>query len=407
MSEQIGQKKTAKEAGETEVRQDGKFRNFRKSIAAKAAERKRKIRRELELKRLKRIRRRQVPAYRYCKNCGTELQGMYCHNCGQYALDTEQPFWKYILQYFENVYQFDGKIWATLWMLLRRPGFLTTEFNAGKIASYVHPMRMLMFITVLFFLFFFTFVGNKFHRAFDETNYRLIKDIHDEEDIRLASKLQKDTCIAIIADSLEMAKYDGVIDMIACSKGSVKKKDTMLVKMPSIYIGDMIIKENGTWQGHALFEKSLPEDVFNNNNKLFVERVLGTASSYAPILALLLTPVFALIFRRTYRKCKMPYMNHFVFALHLTSFFYIILALYIAVGEMWKYSGLPFYFFGTVMLVYIALASHHLYNGVSWYKIILKTLWVAFKYLVLLSIIMIALSIWLIYSEGNTLIFND
>ena len=76
----------------------------------------------------------------------------------QYALDIEQPFWKYIRQYFENVYQFDGKVWTTLYLLIRRPGFLTNEFNAGKISSYVHPLRLFMFISCLFFLFFFALI---------------------------------------------------------------------------------------------------------------------------------------------------------------------------------------------------------------------------------------------------------
>ena len=91
--------------------------------------------RQMEYRRLKRIRRKQTPPYSYCKNCGTKLNGMYCYQCGQYALDIEQPFWKYIRQYFENVYQFDGKVWTTLYLLIRRPGFLTNEFNAGKISS--------------------------------------------------------------------------------------------------------------------------------------------------------------------------------------------------------------------------------------------------------------------------------
>ena len=70
--------------------------------------------RRIEYDRLRRIRRQTVPKYVHCKNCGTRLEGMYCHRCGQYALDTEQPFWKYIKQYFENVYQFDSKVWPAM-----------------------------------------------------------------------------------------------------------------------------------------------------------------------------------------------------------------------------------------------------------------------------------------------------
>ena len=91
--------------------------------------------RKIEYRRLKRIRRKQIPAYTYCKNCGRKLKGMYCSQCGQYALDIEQPFRKYMLQYIENVYQFDTKVWNTLYLLFRKPGFLTREFNVGKINS--------------------------------------------------------------------------------------------------------------------------------------------------------------------------------------------------------------------------------------------------------------------------------
>ena len=89
--------------------------------------RREKLSRQIEYRRLKRIRRKQTPAYTYCKNCGRKLKGMYCSQCGQYALDIEQPFWKYMLQYIENVYQFDTKVWNTLYLLFRKPGFLTTE----------------------------------------------------------------------------------------------------------------------------------------------------------------------------------------------------------------------------------------------------------------------------------------
>lgn len=118
-------------------------------------ERKRRVMRLIELKRLRRIRKKTVPGYTYCKNCGTKLEGMYCHCCGQYALDIYQPFWKYLRQYIENVYQFDSKIWQTLWLMFTRPGFLTNEFNAGKINSYVHPFRLYMCISVVFFTLFF------------------------------------------------------------------------------------------------------------------------------------------------------------------------------------------------------------------------------------------------------------
>ncbi len=40
--------------------------------------------------------------------------------------------------------------------------------NAGKIASYVHPMRLFMCITLVFFIFFFMVLGQKAETVFDD-----------------------------------------------------------------------------------------------------------------------------------------------------------------------------------------------------------------------------------------------
>ena len=162
----------------------------------KLLKQKNKISRHIEYRRLKRVRHKHTPAYSYCKNCGKKLKGMYCSQCGQYALDIEQPFWKYLLQYIENVYQFDGKVWLTLYYLFRRPGFLTREFNAGKINSYVHPLRLFMFLSCLFFIFAFSLISDfndlksrtemmdniEIVSTSDEEEYHEVADIHGLED---------------------------------------------------------------------------------------------------------------------------------------------------------------------------------------------------------------------------------
>ena len=61
-------------------------------------QRRRRIRRNLEAARLRYVRRHTHPQYERCMNCGTPLKGMYCHQCGQYALDIHQPLWNYIRQ---------------------------------------------------------------------------------------------------------------------------------------------------------------------------------------------------------------------------------------------------------------------------------------------------------------------
>ena len=104
------------------------YRYFRRRIAVKQ----KAFEGRLERKRIERqIKESQIP-YSHCKNCGTELQGVYCHNCGQYAKDLKQSFGSYIMEYLSNTYNLDGRIFQTIWLLFRKPGFLTKEFLQGK-----------------------------------------------------------------------------------------------------------------------------------------------------------------------------------------------------------------------------------------------------------------------------------
>ena len=121
------------------------YRYFRRRISIKQ----KAFEESLERKRIERqIKESQIP-YSHCKNCGTELQGIYCHNCGQYAKDLKQSFGSYIMEYLSNTYNLDGRIFQTIWLLFRKPGFLTKEFLQGKINSYVHPLKLNMFLLLV------------------------------------------------------------------------------------------------------------------------------------------------------------------------------------------------------------------------------------------------------------------
>ncbi len=193
------------------------------NLKDRIANRKERVHRMIELKRLKRTRSKYIPPYVHCQNCGTKLEGMYCHNCGQYAHDNSQPFWKYVWQYFENVYQFDYKIPVTIWQLFRRPGFLTNEFNAGKIVSYMHPMKLNMFILVVFFTIV-VFMGEK---VVDDqfTQANIPGYIH--ENLKLDSQYfsGKDTTIFFIGNPYMLEDYPDIftIKKRLSGKHSVKK----------------------------------------------------------------------------------------------------------------------------------------------------------------------------------------
>jgi hypothetical protein len=87
-----------------------------------------------------------------CANCGAPLDGKYCSNCGQRADVHAHSVGHFVHEFAEALTHADSSVWRTLVPLLRRPGFLTREYFAGRRARYLPPLRLYLFMSVLFFL---------------------------------------------------------------------------------------------------------------------------------------------------------------------------------------------------------------------------------------------------------------
>jgi hypothetical protein len=98
---------------------------------------------------------RSLPEDKTCRNCGTQTQGRYCHQCGQDIFaGTGIPILQLIIQMLDNVFGLEGKTPRTLGYLLIRPGFLSVEFKNGRINHYVNPVKLFWMSTIVFFAIF-------------------------------------------------------------------------------------------------------------------------------------------------------------------------------------------------------------------------------------------------------------
>ena len=417
---------------------------------AKAQERKENVHRAIELKRLKRFRRKYRIPYTHCKNCGAELQGMYCHNCGQFAHDDSQPFWKYIWQYFENVYQFDYKIPATVWQLFRRPGFLTNEFNAGKIVSYMHPLKLNMFILVIFFTII-IFMGEK---AVDEQFTQANIPGYVSENLKLDPQYfaGKDTTVFFIGNPHILEDYPDIFTIKKRLSGnhSIRKfrprdikdmpdetkeksnsaieegmkkmgkdmrenaiynyddeqtgNDTILLSLPAVFLRDRIIVKVD-----ASFHKVTPEkrytiiDSDNTIKRSYFDELFSLSKSWLPLVILLTIPFMAFILKVIYRKKKMNYMSHFVFSLHFCAAMFItlfILLLLLAYASFIP-SDILIKGYAAFQLGYFIIASHAVYSGTGWIKSALKSIFVLFIYFLSIAILLsLLLALFIIKTAG-------
>ena len=86
-----------------------------------------------------------------CANCGTHLQGAYCHACGQKG-HLHNKLWHLAHELVEGIAHFDGRLWRTLPLLAFRPGRLSREWIEGRRARYVSPLHVFLFAIFLLFI---------------------------------------------------------------------------------------------------------------------------------------------------------------------------------------------------------------------------------------------------------------
>ena len=88
----------------------------------------------------------------HCPNCGAEFSGPYCARCGQERDTHRRTLGKLLGDFFEDILSFDSRILRTARALVLEPGELTRAFREGRLQSYVPPIRLYFFVTLLFFL---------------------------------------------------------------------------------------------------------------------------------------------------------------------------------------------------------------------------------------------------------------
>jgi hypothetical protein len=86
-----------------------------------------------------------------CANCGTALQGPFCHACGQEVKPIDPPLALFVRESGKELLDVDGRIWRSLRRLIVSPGFLTREYVEGRRVPWLSPLRLYLLTSVFFF----------------------------------------------------------------------------------------------------------------------------------------------------------------------------------------------------------------------------------------------------------------
>ncbi|GAB5525313.1 MAG: hypothetical protein Roseis2KO_31850 [Roseivirga sp.] len=88
-----------------------------------------------------------------CKTCGSQLQGSYCHQCGEKVLRPEdKSAKKWLADLLSNIWMLDGKLFNSLKHLLLKPGKFASDYTEGIRKPYVKPLNLFLMVNLIYFL---------------------------------------------------------------------------------------------------------------------------------------------------------------------------------------------------------------------------------------------------------------
>jgi len=258
-----------------------------------------------------------------CLNCGATVEDRYCSHCGQENIVVKESFGHLFRHFFEDVTHYDSKFFITIKDLAFKPGFLTKEYLSGRRASYLHPIRMYVFISFLYFLAAFTFKHSS-HKLESMTEERTVMAAKKEVADSLRQILQE-TGNKTPVDSIKSAALAGTISRLQLDTIHVKEIEFNVVGN----IDYKLLKEYHEEQEALPAEKrdkGLKPWLYGrwfatieHHGEAAVELLIEKTQHAIPKLMFLLLPLFALILKLFYDKKKYYYGDHAIFSLHFHS----------------------------------------------------------------------------------------
>ena len=288
---------------------------------------------------------RQPLPFTHCENCGAQLIGPHCAQCGQPAIDYRRSFRHVIVDVLDSFLNWDSKFFATLGLLIVKPWKLTNEFLSGKRVRYLHPLRLYLLASILFF-----FAINYSARGIrlqpgkiSEKNRAEVAEAINKGRDEIEKELDKEKL-----SPADRKKAENALNSLSNPSPSATATATQ-TPSPAAEPG-LSPAESGKRTYGAVNER--PFLVFDENEKSSTpfEKWLETRAkekmgehgtkmglfittlfSNLPYMMLCCIPLFAFVLKILYVRRRIFYIDHLIYALHIHTFFYTAIMLIVLV----------------------------------------------------------------------------
>jgi hypothetical protein len=279
-----------------------------------------------------------------CLNCRYVVENRFCPNCGQENIDTRKTFYQLFVHFFEDLTHYENAFWKTIKNLILKPATLTKEYLSGKRLSYLAPVRLYIFISLITFFLISVFSSKDFG----------IKTVVKSES-KTASQEIKESGNSIFG-------YQSIKEL-----DSIQKYGSKTEKLPSFQLW-------GTKKVLLVFE--------NNTKEGIIKKFIASFTHNFPKLLFINLPIFALFLWILHNKKRWYYFDHGIFTLHYFSFLLLtVLILFLSnkIFSLYNESGFINFisgminFLGFSWMIYYIFPAHHRFYGETRLISFLKT----------------------------------
>ena len=237
-----------------------------------------------------------------CPNCGGERALKFCPSCGQNNRDFRRALPPVVGDLLREAFELDGRLVQSLKLLLFKPGQLSVEFASNRRASYVSPIRLYLFCSILFF----------FVLSMTTDVYQAIPDPAETESAEPSDANQDQ--IAAFLEFLNPEQREKA--RAQAERGNSVAQD-MVAGLAAGY-SDMVAESGPPGRvARFLFHRAV--DGISDPRRFAVELM-----DNVPIAFFFLVPFCALLLKILYIGSRRYYVEHLVYSLHLFSMSFLI-----------------------------------------------------------------------------------
>ena len=354
-----------------------------------------------------------------CLNCGTHLQGPFCHYCGQPDKNFLRFFPVLLRELLEDFLDFDSRFMRTMKPLLFKPGKLTRDYLDGRRFRYTPPLRLYIFSSIACFFVAALLAGDaiQINTERDDVDGVVtglqIGSIEDPEVHKALDRLDPESRAVVDKALREAAEAreseEEIKNGIAIGdqlRDAAKARETEKEIESGIVIGDKPWDREtnpfivewlpdwvNDWINDEIEQSPAKGREISENPNLITDKVFDVL----PATMFVLLPLVALLFKFWYLFAKKYYIEHLIFALHIHSFLFVLLLIGIlfsalagwaepaSEGRMHTTSTWLNGVMGAWVPIYLLVSIKRVYRQ-GWFMTVTKYLLIGISYLLLLSL---------------------